>query len=86
VALAIVANSNRGTSTSSFWLSPTIEWIGDIKIEKRERESKKLLSQNVPLSEEAIGRVENDKGCINVFIFFLLVSNTKPKINTAKVA
>jgi hypothetical protein len=60
VALAIVANSNRGTSTSSFWLSPTIEWIGDIKIEKRERESKKLLSQNVPLSEEAIGRVEND--------------------------
>ena len=52
---------------------------------ERERESKKLLSQNVPLSEEAIGRVENDKGCINVFIFFLLVSNTKPKINTAKV-
>jgi hypothetical protein len=42
VALAIVANSNRGTSTSSFWLSPTIEWIGDIKIEERERERERV--------------------------------------------
>jgi hypothetical protein len=46
VALAIVANSNRGTSTSSFWLSPTIEWIGDIKIEERERERERERVRN----------------------------------------